>query len=252
MDRSWVAVLSIQLPCCEARRSSGILRWTAVFVAALVCASPFVATARAEDRAPPAPDGAPLSSDSTPNDGASASPPDSSATATETSAATDASAATPSDTSSGSDAQAPDSTSGAASASTEAGALPPTPTPADAGAPTEAGASTSAASGSADPVPAGSPATTDRNEATIAVVPTSKLARKIGAVGVFRSKVDCRMIVVCGFAPLARAPSDFERALFNKCSSHEAARPGLPGGRPGGSSGRPDGAQRPGSPRLPA
>src|SRR2546430_7238841 len=75
MDRSWVAVLSIQLPCCEARRSSGILRWTAVFVAALVCASAFVATARAEDRAPPAPDGAPLSSDSTPNDGASASPP---------------------------------------------------------------------------------------------------------------------------------------------------------------------------------
>ena len=94
MDRSWVAVLSIQLPRREARRSSGILRWTSVFVAALICASAFVATARAEDRAPPAPDGAPLSSDSTPNDGASASSPDTSATATETSAATDASAAT--------------------------------------------------------------------------------------------------------------------------------------------------------------
>jgi hypothetical protein len=100
-------------------------------------------------------------------------------------------------------------------------------------------------------VPAGSPGPTDRNEATIAVVPTSKLARKIGAVGVVRSKVDCRMIVVCGLAPLTRAPSDFER-LFGQCPAHEAARPGLPGGRPGGSSGRPDGAQRPRSPRLPA
>jgi hypothetical protein len=101
-------------------------------------------------------------------------------------------------------------------------------------------------------VPAGLPAPTDSDEATIAVVSTSKLARKIGAVGVVRSKVDCRMIVVCGLPPLARAPSDFERALFGQCSAHEAARPGLPGGRPGGSSGRPDGAQRPGSPRLPA
>jgi hypothetical protein len=101
-------------------------------------------------------------------------------------------------------------------------------------------------------VPAGSPVPTDRDEATIAVVSTSKLARKIGAVGVVRSKVDCRMIVVCGLAPLARPPSDFERVLFGQCSAHEAARPGLPGGRAGGSSGRPDGAQRPGSPRLPA
>jgi hypothetical protein len=101
-------------------------------------------------------------------------------------------------------------------------------------------------------VPAGSPAPTDRNEATIAVVPTSKLARKIGAVGVVRSKVDCRIVVVCGLAPLARAPSDFERVLFAPCTAHEAARSGLPGGRPGGSSGRPDGAQRPRSPRLPA
>src|SRR5256885_14237686 len=98
MDRSWVAVLSIQLPCCEARRSSGILRWTAVFVAALVCASAFVATARAEDPAPPAPDGAPLASDSTPHDGASPRPPGSPAPATETPPATDASA--PSDTTS--------------------------------------------------------------------------------------------------------------------------------------------------------
>jgi hypothetical protein len=76
MDRSWVAVQSIQLPRCEARRSSGILRWTTVFVAALVCASVFVATARAEDRAPPAPDGAALASDSTPYEGPSAGPPD--------------------------------------------------------------------------------------------------------------------------------------------------------------------------------
>jgi hypothetical protein len=100
-------------------------------------------------------------------------------------------------------------------------------------------------------VPAGSPAPTDRNEATIAVVPTSKLARKIGAVGVFRSKVDCRMIVVCGLAPLARAPSDFERVLFGQYPACEAARARLPGGRPGGSSGRPDGAPRQRSPRLP-
>src|SRR6185503_15184810 len=93
MDRSSVAVLSIQLPRCEARRSSRILRWTSVFVAALLCALAFVATAQAEDRAPPAPDGAPLSSDSTPNDGASATPPDPAA-ATGTSGGTDASAAT--------------------------------------------------------------------------------------------------------------------------------------------------------------
>src|SRR5262245_63757925 len=93
MDRSWVAVLSIQLPRCESRRSSGPLRCTSVFVAVFVCASAFVGIARAEDRAPPAPGGAPLSSDSTTNDGASAS----STTATETSAATDATA--PTDTS---------------------------------------------------------------------------------------------------------------------------------------------------------
>src|SRR5262245_10872249 len=93
MDQSWDALLSIQLPPCEAGRSSGTLRWTSVFVAVLVCASAFVGTARAEDRAPPAPTGAPLSSDSTTNDGASAG----SATATETPAATDASA--PTDTS---------------------------------------------------------------------------------------------------------------------------------------------------------
>src|SRR6476619_2339753 len=93
MDRSWVAVQSIQLPRCESRRSSGILRWTSVFVAALLCALAFVATAQAEDGAPPAPDGAPLSSDSTPNDGASAGSPDSSAPATQPSPAPDASAA---------------------------------------------------------------------------------------------------------------------------------------------------------------
>jgi hypothetical protein len=99
-------------------------------------------------------------------------------------------------------------------------------------------------------MPAGSLAPTDRDEVTIAVVPTSKLARKSDAVGVVRSKVDCRMIVVCRLAPLARAPSGFER-LFGQCSAHEAGRPGLPGGRPGGSSGRPDGEQRPRSPHLP-
>jgi hypothetical protein len=60
------------------------------------------------------------------------------------------------------------------------------------------------------------------------------------------------MIVVCGLAALARAPSDFERVLVGHCSAHEAAGAGLPGGRPGGRSDRPDGAQRPRSPRLPA
>jgi hypothetical protein len=69
---------------------------------------------------------------------------------------------------------------------------------------------------------------------------------------VVRSKVDCRMIVRCGLAPLARVPSNFGRALFDQCSAEEAARPGLPGGRPVGSSDRPDGTQRPRSPRLPA
>jgi hypothetical protein len=99
-------------------------------------------------------------------------------------------------------------------------------------------------------VPAGSPAPTGRNETT--VVPTSRLAPKTGAVGVVRSAVDCRMIVVCGLAPLARAPSDFERVLFGHCPAHEAAQAGQPGARPGERSGRPDGAQRPRSPRLPA
>jgi hypothetical protein len=323
MDRSWVAVLSIQLPRCEARRSSGILRWTSVFAVVLLCASAFVGTARAEDRAPPAPDGAPLSSDSNPNDGASAGSPDSSATATETSAETNASAATdtsadatdttdtsaatdtstatdtsattpgattdtaaatteatdtpgaaagtsaattgtpgattdtsgaaPSDPSGGSDAQAPDSTSGTASASMEAGASAPTPTPADAGAPAEAGASPTAASGSTDPVPAGSSAPTVRNEATIVlVVPTSGLAPKNGTVRVVRRAVDSRMIVICGLAPLARAPTDLGRVLFGQSSAHETTQIAQPGAGPGGGrSGRLDGASRPGSPRLP-
>jgi len=132
MDRSWVAVRSIQLPRCEPRRSSGILRWTSVFVAALLCALAFVATAQAEDRAPPAPDGAPLSSDSTPNDGASATPPDPAA-ATGTSGGTDASAVT--------DASAA-ATDTLAAQDTSATAIDPSDTP---GAATDTAASTTEA-----------------------------------------------------------------------------------------------------------
>ena len=52
MDWSWVVLISIQLPRCEGRRSPGVLGWTAAFVGALLCASAFVGTARAEDRPP--------------------------------------------------------------------------------------------------------------------------------------------------------------------------------------------------------
>jgi hypothetical protein len=86
----------------------------------------------------------------------------------------------------------------------------------------------------------------------VPVVPTSGLAPETGAVGVIRRAVDCRVIVVCGLAPLARAPSDSERVLFPQCPAHEAKQAGQPGARTGGESGRTHGAQRPRSPGLPA
>ena len=270
-EGSWVVVLSVQLPRCEGRRSPGVLGWTAVLVAAFLCASAFVATARAEDPPPPVSDGAASSSDSTATDGPSATSADSSAAAIDTSAATDTSATTsdtsdtsgattdtsgaaPSDAAGGSDAQAPDSLDEAASASTDPGASTAKAAPADAGAPTEAGAPTSAANGSTDPVaPASSPAPADRDEATIVpLVPTFGLAPETDAVGVIRWAVDCRVIAVCDLVPLARAPSDSERVLFGQCPPHEATQAGQPGARPGGGSGRPHGAQRPESPRPPA
>jgi mucin-6/19 len=83
VERSWVAVLAIQRPRCEGRRGLRVLGCMAALLAALVCASVLVATARAEDLPPPASDGAALSSDSIATDGASASSPDISATATD-------------------------------------------------------------------------------------------------------------------------------------------------------------------------
>ncbi len=314
MEGSWVGFLRIQLPRCEGRRALRPLGWTAALVAALLCASAFVATAQAEDPPPPASDGAAPSSDSVPTDSASAASPDSTGTTTDTSAtatdatdtsgtttdtsatATDTSGAAPSDTSSGSDVQASDSTGRAASASTDAGSSTDTPAPADAGASTEAGAPTDAANGSTDPVPpASSPAPagslspthspSSSGEAgvppadsptsssptpeapsdstasdfpsdeatTVPVVPTSGLAPEIGAVGVIRWGVDCRTIVVCGLAPLARAPSDSQRVLLGRCPpSLEGRQAEQPGGRTREESGRPYGGQGPRSPRLPA
>ena len=101
-------------------------------------------------------------------------------------------------------------------------------------------------------MPAGSVAPTDRDEVTIAVVSTSGLAPKTGAIGVVRPAVDSGMIVSCGLAPLVRAPSDLVRILFGQSSAYETTQTAQRGAGPGGGrSGRLDGAPRPGSPRLP-
>jgi hypothetical protein len=327
-EGSWVVVLSVHLPRCEGHRSPGVLGWAAALIAAFLCASAFIATARAEDSPPPTSDGAASSSDSTTTSGATTKATDTSGATTEatdtsgatteatdtsgatteatdtsgatteatdtsgatteatdtsgatteatdtpgaTTEATDASGATteatdtsgattdtagatPSDTSGGSEAQAPDSTNEAASASTDAGASTDTSAPSSAGAPTEVAAPSSAATGSTESAPPASPpAPADRDEATIEpLVPTFGLAPETGAVGVIRRAFDCRVIVVCGLAPLARAPSDSERVLLGRCPPQEATKAGQPAARSGEGSGRPNGAQRPRSPRPPA
>ncbi len=247
-EGSWVVVLSIQLPRCEGHRSPGVLGWTAALVAAFLCASAFIATARAEDSPPTTSDDAASSSGSTTTSGATTE-------ATETSGApTDTAVATPSDTPGGSEGQAPDSTNGAASASTDAGASTDTSAPSSAGAPPVVAAPSSAATGSTESAPPASPpAPADRDEATIEpLVPTFRPAPETGAVGLIRRAFDCRVIVVCGLAPLTRAPSDSERVLFGRCPPREATKAGQPGARSGEGSGRPNGAQRPSSPRPPA
>jgi hypothetical protein len=337
-EGSWVVVLSIQLPRCEGHRSPGVLGCTAALIAAFLCASAFIATARAEDSPPPASDGAASSSDSTTTSGATTEATDTSGATTEatdtpgttteatdtsgatteatdtsgatteatdtsgatteatdtsgttteatdtsgatteatdtsgaTTEATDASGATteatdtsgaptdtagatPSDTSGGVEGQAPDSTNEAASASTDAGASTDTSAPSTAGAPTEVAAPSSAATGSTESAPPASPpAPADRDETTIEpLVPTFRLAPETGAVGLIRRAFDCRVIVVCGLAPLTRAPSDSERVLFGRCPPQEPTKAGQPGARSGEGSGRPNGAQRPSSPRPPA
>ncbi len=307
-EGSWVVVLSIQLPRCEGHRSPGVLGWTAALVAAFLCASAFIATARAEDSPPTTSDDAASSSGSTTTSGATTEATETSGATTETTetsgatteatetsgatteatetsgattettetsgattettetsgatteatetsgAPTDTAVATPSDTPGGSEGQAPDSTNGAASASTDAGASTDTSAPSSAGAPPVVAAPSSAATGSTESAPPASPpAPADRDEATIEpLVPTFRPAPETGAVGLIRRAFDCRVIVVCGLAPLTRAPSDSERVLFGRCPPREATKAGQPGARSGEGSGRPNGAQRPSSPRPPA
>jgi hypothetical protein len=63
VELSSVAVPAIQRPRYEGRRGPQLLGCTAALLAALVCASVFVATAQAEDLPPPASNGAALSSE---------------------------------------------------------------------------------------------------------------------------------------------------------------------------------------------
>ena len=306
MEGSSVGVPSIQPPRCERRGAPGFLGCTAAVLAAVLCASVFVATARAEDPPTPASDGAVSSSDSIPAERASAASTDntatvtnttdSSGTTTDTSAiatdascaatestdgsgtttdtcgtttdtsatatdttdssatATDASCAAPSDTSGGSDAQASNSADGAASTSTPAAPSVDTRVLENSGASSSGDGSPADSPASSSPTPEGpSGSTTSDSQSDVTVVPTSGRAAETGAIVVIRCGVDRRVIVVCGLAPLTRAPSDSERVLLGPCNTQlEATQAGQPDARTGEGSGRPHAAPRLTSPRLPA
>jgi hypothetical protein len=82
-------------------------------------------------------------------------------------------------------------------------------------------------------------------------------APEIGAIGVNSWGVDCGLTVVCGLAPLARTPSDFEWGLVSQCPRclgdiKTPPQAGQLTARTSGDSDLRHGGKRPGSSRLPA
>jgi hypothetical protein len=214
-------------------RSPGSLGWAAALLAAFLCASAFVATARAEDppAPPPASTGAPLDTGTPPttteNPGASTGTSEPPATTENPGASTGTSE--------------PPATTENPGAST--GTSEPPATTENPGASTGTSEPPAAVNGSTDSAPAASAsAPLDRDEATIVLI--SGLAPSTGAPEVIPLTVECQVIAVCGLVPVTRAPSDSERALVEVLPAAQTQRDA----QPGAGSSRPDGAQPPRSP----